>query len=191
MLKFAAGVIVTLLVVAVVGTGLFFGIGKPANVTSPIPVTAKPTINPTAFVVEDKTATASSDSFEKPGTGFVNPSATIDAIETSLKNKVYTNLSPYMTGQVIVTLAASECCGSLTKEKTIQQLTYLNEATQPWDFSATNQVAKQLVTADPKNFKDAVIGTTSNRYTAAFLLNEEYLIEKIYISPDYNLTLGN
>lgn len=186
MLKFAAGVLFTLLAIVI---GYFFFLRKDETITLPVPE-SKVTITPAVFIPDDKTATASSDSVDPSGEGFVNPSATIDAIETSLETKVYTNLEPYLLNTVIVTLGATECCGSMTKEKTIQQLSYLNEATLPWDLTATNPIAKQLTEKDPLNFKDTVTGTSANRFAVAFKLNNEYLIEKIFIIADYKLILG-
>ncbi|GEM_PF-1392943 len=118
---------------------------------------------------------------------FVNPSATIYSAEESVKAKDYSGLDQYMTDQVSVILAASECCGLLSKQKTLEQLKYLNQAVVPWDFSDTNPIAKKLVTADPANFKNRIIGTASNGFTVSFNLNNKFLIDKIFMASDYRL----
>lgn len=183
MIKFSAGVITTLLIIAVVASGMF-------GVTNTSPSNELQTPLPSQPVARESTATASADSFEKPQTGFANQDATLQAITTSLQSKNYIGLAPFMTDAVSVTLAASECCGKLSKDQTIAQLSYLNEGTPPWNTSAANPIAKQLITTDPTHFKDAIIAISQNRYVASFQLNDNYIIESIFISADYQLQLG-
>jgi hypothetical protein len=137
---------------------------------------------------QDKNASASSDSFEKPAAaGFVNPSATLDAIQSALQRNMYGNLAAYMSTTISLTIQAS---GSATGKTTVtQKLTALNKAQQPWDFNSTNPIAAQLIAANPTRFKGTFIGTTTNYYAIAFTLDDAYLISKIYILPDYRTVL--
>ena len=179
MLKFTAGVIITLLLVAIIGGG-YFWLNKP-QLTKPIPVTSTPT--PSQFMPQDKTATASSDSYEKPIEGFVNAGSTIDAIKTNVKTKLYGNLASYMSASVSVSL--NGITKTYSKTATIDQLSVLDGAKQPWDFSSTNPVASQLIANDPVRFKNTVIGTTTNYYVVSFAFDDVYLIRRIFISKNY------
>lgn len=187
MMKFTAGVIVTLLLVAIIGGG-YVALNSKPKFAKPVPQSTVQSPSPTAFVPSDKTATASSMSFEQAPVGFVNPSATIDAITTALTNKLYGNLGSYMTATVLVNIAGSS--GIVTKTQATQRLTILNQARQPWDLSSTNPIAAELIAADPIHFKNAFIGTTNNYYAAAFTLNETYLINKIFITKNYHTIIS-
>ncbi len=180
MIKFTAGVIVTLLLIALIGGG-YFWINKPA-ITKPIPVVSQAP-SPTIVMAEDKTASASSDSYEKPVIGFVNPGSTMEAIQTALRNKLYGNLASYMAASISVTM--NGITKTVDKTTATQQLTMLDAAQQPWDFSSTNPVATQLITTDPQRFKDTYIGTAKNYYAAAFAFNDVYLIKRIYVTKNY------
>ena len=117
---------------------------------------------------------------------FVNPSATIAAINESIPAKKYGDLSAYMTGQVNLVMEATECCGDVPKADAIKQMSYLNGGTGPWNFADDNPIAAQIVKAVPQ-FKDYIIGTSANRYAVAFHLNDNYLIDKVYMVVDYKL----
>lgn len=92
-----------------------------------------------------------------------------------------------MAPNVSVGIAASECCGLLSASKATEQLWYLTKGTPPWDFTYPNPIETKLRTADPANFKDAVIGIASNRFAVGFTLNNKYLIDKIFMTIDYKL----
>ena len=174
--KVLLGIVALLIVLGVLGT---FYYGK--NQEKKISPAAIPTITSTSKT-PSQTSPAPSSTAE-----FVNPSATIFAAEESVKAKDYTGLDTYMTDKVSVILAASECCGTLSKGKTLDQIKYLNQGTAPWDFSDANPIAKKLESADPSNFKGRIIGTAANGFTVSFNLNDKFLIDKIFMVSNYKL----
>lgn len=175
--KFLSGVFVTLIIIVVATSAYFWGAKQtsgPVSKSEP-----SPTIERTVTV---QTPTPTGSQAE-----FVNPSATIESIRASVESKNYAALEGYMAPSVSVTLYANECCGSLSKTKAVQQLSYLTGGTSPWEFPLTGPLINQLEVAAPTNFKDAVIAIASNRYTAAFRLNNKFLIENIFMVADYKL----
>lgn len=180
MLKFLLGILVALAAIGVIGGAYFLGLkqtGKVSVSVLPSPTTAQATITAPATVAVSPTQKAE----------FVNPSVTIANIQDSIKSKNYAALEGYMASKVSVSIAASECCGSLSAAKATEQMSYATKGTDPWDFSDTNPIAAKLRTADPANFKDAFIGTAANRFAVAFHLNNVYLIDKIFMVIDYKL----
>lgn len=185
--KFLLGIISTIAVVGIVGVAFYWGtIQKIPDVQAPGITPALQTQNPTTVQKAD-TPTAAVSPQNK--TEFVNPSATIASIEDSVKSKNYAALEGYMAENVSVTLASSECCGTLSQSKAISQLSYLDNGTPPWDFTYPNPIETKLRNADPANFKDAVIGIASNRFAVGFTLNNKYLIDKIFMVIDYKLII--
>ena len=174
MLKFASGLAAGITLFAVIVAAYFLGKGQLPKTSSPTPTTVVNTLvaSPSALPV-------TSD--------FVNPGVTISVIGEAIPAKNYSDLASYMTDQVNVILYASECCGQITKSGAITQLEYLKSAISPWDFSDNNPTAAKLAKADPTNFKDHVVGTSSNRYAVSFHLNDQYLIDKIFLVGDWKL----
>ncbi len=115
-----------------------------------------------------------------------SPTDTTQSIKTSIPAKKYADLSSVLADSVSITLYATECCGPKTKAETITQLAYLNGATN-WSFDQASPIAVKLIAADPTNFKNTVIGTSSNNYAVAFHLNAAAMIDKIFIVADYHL----
>ena len=114
-------------------------------------------------------------------------STVIENIQAAVQSKNYAALEGYMADNVNVLLYATECCGIVSKKKAIEQLSYLNGGTPPWDFSSNSQIAQKLINADPANFTNRIIGIASNGMVVSFSLNSESKIDKIFISADYKL----
>ena len=181
MLKFLLGILVALIAIGTIGGAYFLGLkqtGKVSVSTVPSPTTAQAAVS-----AAPTTATVSPT--EKAG--YVNPSVTLENSKAAVESGNYAALEGYMAPSVSVGIAASECCGVLTPSKAMGQLSYLTKGTPPWYFSDANPIAAKLRTADPANFKDAYIGTAANRFAVAFHLNDNYLIDRIFMAIDYKL----
>lgn len=178
MKNFVQTFFIAVVVLAIAGCAYWFGAkkGNPFVKSSPMPAT----------VVSELEGTTASQLVEE-SEQLINPSVTIAAIEEDINGKSYLQLEPYLADSVNVGIWATECCGILSKAKAIEQLKYLNSATQPWDFTATSAVAKSLEAKNPENFKDAIIGIAANKYAVAFQLNDQFLISKIFLVVDYSL----
>jgi hypothetical protein len=178
-------VIFVVLVMGIVGWSF---INKPTqisiqNVTQPPQGKIVKPITPTIEVNPSITGTAP--------LVYVNPSVVIDAIETAVPEKKWSDLSAFMTPNVTLIKYASSCCGVITKSQAIAELSYLNSATAPWNFKETNPIAKKLEANDPEHFKEMWIGTSKDYYAVGFKWNDNFLIEKISIVNDYRTITGN
>lgn len=181
--KFIFGVAVTLILIGLIGGAFYYGKQQGVQKNPQI------TVTPTAVTLPTETPTpiASPTATVKQKTNFVNPSATIENIEAAITSKNYAALEGFMAPSVSVTLSASECCGILTPAKATAQLSYTTNGKAPWNFKDNNPVAVKLIAADPANFKDNVIGISSNGFAIAFHLNDKFLIDKIFMVSDYKL----
>lgn len=191
MKNFVLGIVVTLLLIIIAG-GIFllgknYSQPKFENQIGPTDNKLSVTVSPQKIDIEINNKQSPTPSQEETS-DFVNPSATIDAIKTLIPEKNYSELSKYMTDKVNVLLYASECCGFITKNATVNQMDYLNDAAN-WNFADNNPEAKKLEQKAPEYFKDAIIGTSQNGYAVGFNLNDKYLIEKIVITGNYQLMI--
>lgn len=179
---------VTLLFVAIAGVAFYWGSQqKGPSAQTQITATQIPTQTQTVTTIPPtNTPITLTPSQTKE---FVNPSVTISNIEDSVKSKNYAALEGYMTPTVSVGIESSGCCGMLSAADATGKLSYLDKGTDPWDFSDTNPIAKQLAEKNPDHYKGYYIGTSANRMVAAFHLNDKYIIDKIFMSVDYKLTL--
>jgi hypothetical protein len=121
---------------------------------------------------------------------YANPSVVIDAFETAIPAKKYNDLLPFMMENVNLIKYATSCCGIMTKDKAVNELSYLNSATQPWNFSDKNPIALKLEANDPEHFKEMWIGTSADFHAVGIKWNDDFLIEKISLVNDYRLITG-
>lgn len=180
-MKFLAGAVISLVLVSAIAVAYFVGKGQKEPAVQP-----SPQATTVAQTLSEPEAPPKADTSQNPK-DFVNPSATIAAIEEAIPGKDYKALSAYMVSNVNVILYASECCGLITKAAAIEQLKYLNGATSPWNFDMSNPIASQLAEKAPQYFKDAVIGTSANNYAVGFVLDDKFLIKSIVLVADYKL----
>jgi len=145
-------------------------------------------IVPTSIQIDDTTKTIIPST--EPTLDYVNPSVAIDAFETAIPAKKYADLSEFMAPTVTVIKYATSCCGPLSREKAIAEMAYLSGATGTWNFADTNPIAKKLETADSETFKEMYIGTAGNYYTVALHLNDDFYIDKVFLTNDYRLITG-
>jgi len=155
---------------------------------------------PTEIVIQQPTETAQLQPTEAPLSVptesetspivYANPSVVIDAIETTVQNKQWADLLPFMVNKVTLIKYATSCCGLISKNQAISELTYLNDATGPWNFSDTNPIALSLESNDPEHFKEMWIGTATSYEAVGFKWNDDFLIEKISIVNDYRTITG-
>lgn len=178
MAKFLGGVGATALVIILAFGAYMYGKNQgTGNVQEFVPVVASSASPIASSAVQASTIPV----------GFVNPSATISAIEENIPKKNYSGLGSFMAEKVNVIIYASSCCGDYTKAQVIDQLKYLDSAKVPWDFNQDSEAAKKLVADVPQYFKDKTIGIASNKYTVAFGLNSKYLIDSIVLVVDYSI----
>lgn len=175
-----------LLIVLCIGIG-FVGwsfINKPTEIAINSSGIPKPT-----QLIEKTNPTLGNE--PKPTIEYANPSVVIDAIETAVPAKKWSDLSPFMIPNVTLIKYATSCCGVITKNQALSELSYLNIATGPWNFSETNPIAKKLEANDPEHFNEMWIGTSKDYYAVGFKWNDSFLIEKISIVNDYRMITGN
>jgi len=179
--KYLIGAVAAIAIIAALAGAYFLGKGR----------ISVPAVSPTPQATT-VTQTTGGDATPTPATvgskdDFVNPSATIAQIESSVSSKNYQALEAYMASSVDVILYASECCGPSSALQATQQLDYLNSATPPWNFNDNNPIVAQL-RAKSDFFKNAtVIGTSANSYAVGFTLNAENKISAIALVADYKL----
>lgn len=145
---------------------------------------------PTPTNIEQQTTAPTATTTIEPTSGprvSPNRNVVIENIQASVESKNYAALEGYMTANVSVLLYASECCGILSAQKATEQMSYLNSATPPWDFSLNSAISQKLIAADPANFAGRIIGISSDGMVVSFNLNNENKIDKIFLSADYKL----
>lgn len=179
MSKVLLGIFITLAAFGLLGGAYYFGTKKSSNqgIQTISPTTIPETQAPSPTEVLEPTSTKQ----------FVNPSMVIENIKDAVSSKNHAALEGYMAPTVLVTLHASECCGALSPKKAIEQLAYTANGQAPWNFSDNNPIAVKLIAADPLNFKENIIGTASNKFAIAFHLNNNFLIDKIFMVIDHQL----
>lgn len=160
--------IFALLVLLTIGAGVYVFVYDKTDSKQALVATPTPQGTTTAQAETDTTATIK------------------DVVQVAVANKSYTDLDVYLTEPVHVILYANECCGNITKEAAIKQLSYLDSAKEQWSFDQENEIAKTLRDAVPEYFQNAVIGVSGD-IVVAFRVNAESMIDQIAIVPAYTL----
>ncbi len=112
------------------------------------------------------------------------------AVVAAVTSRSYESLRPFMVQSPEVILESSGCCGRLTQDNAISQLSYLNNAASPWNFDDANSTAAAL---RAKNYAGryigAIIGIAQNEYTVAVQLDGQNKISRITMATTYKLVL--
>lgn len=180
MKTFILGLAVAVLTIGLLAGAYFFGKNQNKQTSS----SSSPT--PTQAVKQDPTETLNETS---PTLTPKNSRAWVsENIQASINTKNYQALEGYIKDSVVLTLYATECCGTITQEKATAQMDYLSSSKGSWDFLQNNSVRLKLIQSSPENFSDdMIIGISSDKYVAGFKLNSQNEIEKIILVSDYNL----
>lgn len=112
-----------------------------------------------------------------------------DNIEAALNTKNTAALEGYMASSVNVVIAASEKGGPRTPAEAVSDLSYLNNATTPWNFNlpaATLAVFKKGFYG--QYFGDStVVGQSTNKYVASFRIDTNSKISVIFMAVSADL----
>jgi hypothetical protein len=81
---------------------------------------------------------------------------------------------------------AAEC---KQKGGALENLDFLEDSGGAWNFDNESDIIKSLEASYPEHYSHAVIGTTSDLYSAAFQLNKDNQIVKISLSNSHKLLL--
>ena len=112
-----------------------------------------------------------------------------EQIIAAMTSKNTQALEGYMMDTVQVWLEATECCGPLTKQEAMSQLSYIDPATG-WSFDPTNQVINDLAAAIPDRYGgDWIVGVASNEYVASFKVNDQNKIEAYNLCVTYKILI--
>lgn len=148
----------------------------------------KPTPTPTAAV--EKEPLLEPTESPTPTQPFLTKATVKAKIVAAVTNRTYADLKPLMVTSPEVIIESSGCCGPLTQDEAVVQLSYLNNAALPWNFNDSNPQITALHTKNPQGrYKDAIIGIAANEYTVAFQLDAQNKISRITMSVTYKLVL--
>lgn len=138
---------------------------------------------------EAKKAAVVTISTDKKETSQAPSASDIENIKASITSSNTAALEGYMAATVRVILAASEGVGDRTPTQAIADLSYLDSATDPWNFD--------LPVATLTGYRDgtyasyfpetAVVGKSANNYVVSFTFNSGGKISGIFVTPSDDL----
>ncbi len=173
---FFAGVLTTLLIVAIATGGFFLGRNNSAGEEA---VTPAPVLNGSSDVKNNSSPTVMEEKQE-----------TFDTLVSGIiSNKDYKQLEIFMVDPVSVRIEASGCCQPMTPAEAIVQMEYLDSAESPWNFDQENVIVFGLKSSYPEHYGNAVVGISEDGYVVALQLNEDNEIAKVSMATDYELLL--
>lgn len=191
-------IILAIVIVLALGAGGFYLLKQKSAPKQTAQASAKPATqaaNPASSPEDQPIAPR-----ERTTAGMVNPSATIDAIDSAFAKTpptLGTDLGAYMADTVQTVIYAAEDTGSKQKKEASNFLdTYLKGAASPWACDSgdgikdkSNTTARNLEKANSL-FKGTLICVSQNRFVAAFTWDDQFLINKIVLVSDYNMILS-
>lgn len=113
----------------------------------------------------------------------------IENIQAAISSGNTAALEGYMASTVKVILAASEGIGDRTPTQAVEDLKYLDDATDPWDFDLPAETLAQWRAGGYGSYIPipAVVGESANGYVVSFLFNHEGKISVIFMANDSEL----
>jgi cell division protein FtsB len=118
------------------------------------------------------------------------PSASdLENIQASITSGNTAALEGYMAKKVTVILAASECCGSRTPTQAINDIKYLEGATDPWNFDLPQATLDNYAAGDYAQYfpDDALVGKSANNYVVSFTFDAQGDINGVFMTGNSNV----
>ena len=116
----------------------------------------------------------------------VSPSAEVAAnVEDAVSSKNYAAIESYMADSINVIIAASEGIGARTPAQAVNDLKYLDAATNPWDFSLPFATVTSWRSGDYGRYiplTGAMVGRSANGYVVVFSFDSDNNITSIFMS---------
>ena len=109
-----------------------------------------------------------------------------DQVTASLNSANYQALGTFMNASVQFILMSTECCGQITKQEALDQMSYIDGG-QPFNFDQNNQLIKNVKT---KNFRlaNTFVGISQNgEQLAAFKFDQDNKISSIELAISHKL----
>ncbi len=119
----------------------------------------------------------------------LEPTVVQGVIQTSMSSKNYESLIPYMAESVQFEIESAGGIPPGTPEETVENMTYLDSATPPWDFDQMNDIVTQIKEENPEEYGELFIGISSNEYMVAFGYDENGNINIIKAAVTYKLLI--
>lgn len=185
MKNFIFGSIFALVLVGI-GAGAYF-LGKSNNIL--------PKSSPTPVAIPDQETSANLEVLQTPiplptGQVKLTKAEMKTKIQTAISTKNYQSLTPYMLPTLTVRKEASGCCGELTPDKAISEMSYLNQALPPWVFDDTNNTIKTLRATYPDYYGiNAIVGLSSDGQLVSILLDSDNMIKAVSMAISSDILL--
>lgn len=178
MKQFFFGIFVSALIFSLMVAAYFFGkgeVGTKGATPTPSPVANMETITPTEPTIA-------------PATPTPDPAP---IIQNAITTKTHSSLLPLMAESVSLRIESSGCCQPQTPQGAVDQLAYLNSATGPWVFSATDPIIQQLATKSPEYWGTGkIVGISPDKYGVSFGVDASGKINAISMVVNYDLILN-
>lgn len=115
--------------------------------------------------------------------------ATLENIEAAISSGNTAALEGYMASSVNVILAASEAYGAQSPAQAINDLEYLNDATNPWDFNLPVATLAQYQSGGYSQYfpTSAHVGKSANGYVISFQFGSSEKISGIFMTSSAEL----
>jgi hypothetical protein len=120
----------------------------------------------------------------------VRPSqATLDSIKAAIVSGNTAALDGYMASTVRVIIAASSGVGDRTPTQAINDLKYIDNATDPWDFALPSDTLSEYRGGDYKQYfpNTAYVGKSANKYVISFQFDAAGKINGIFLTNNSDL----
>jgi cell division protein FtsB len=115
--------------------------------------------------------------------------AALDNIKAAIVSGNTAALAGYMASTVRVIIAASEGVGDRTPTQAINDLEYIDNATDPWNFDLPAATLTEYQTGDYKQYfpTTAYVGKSANNYVISFQFDNAGKINGIFMTNSASL----
>lgn len=138
----------------------------------------------------DKLKKATEESSTKSGDTATTPSTSdLENIQAAISSRNYAALEGYMADSVNVIIAASEGIGDRTPTQAVADMVYLNNGTDPWNFSLPAATVTAWACGDYASYisVDGLVGKSANNYVVAFMFDDAGKISDVFMAASADL----
>lgn len=110
-------------------------------------------------------------------------------IQAAVRSKNYAAMSEYMADKVSVIIAASEGLGSRTPSQAVEDMKYLDSATDPWDFDLSAETLDGYMSGGYGMYmpEGSLVGKSADGKVVSISFNGEGKIVGVFMSASADL----
>lgn len=184
-------VILFIIILIAAGAGAYYWRDKQAKTEEDKKAAEIAALNDNVKTLEKQLADEKAKREESEKSVKTQNAKTIESIKLAINSGNTAALQSHMAPKIKVILAASEGMGDRTPAQAVQDLKYIDNAADPWDFALPETTLSSYEEGSYSEYfpEGALVGKSADNYVVSFTFGDNGKISGIFMASDASLLL--